>query len=84
MKYQIHVNVHVIRYNAKHGTRLPQVRIQEGNKTTYCREVEIGGPSKLVSPLDKLKCGARVWLETDGPIHITGKVPYREIKEAMV
>lgn len=83
MKYQIHVNVNVIRYNGKHGTNYPQCRVQEGTKAFYCKEVKINGNSILVSPENPLKCGAKVWIETDGPISMIGQTKYSEIRKAM-
>ena len=44
----IHVNQHKIRANLKHGTNEPVITIKEGRKNTYCHEVEILGPSKVI------------------------------------
>ncbi len=80
----IHVNVNVIRHNKKHGNNLPVCRVQEGPKTTYCKEVLINGPSKLVyRPEKPLPCGAKLWIETEADITIADAVPYSLIKEAM-
>ena len=36
---------------------------------TYCHEVEIMGPCKVIYSPDKpLSCGAKVWIETDSEI----------------
>jgi len=72
MKY-IHVNQHKIRANKKHGTNEPVITIKEGRRNTYCHEVEILGPSKVLyggnnKPL--LPCGARVVIETDSEVAI--------------
>ena len=69
----IHVNQHVIRANKKHGKNDPVITIKQGSKNTYCHEVEILGPSKVVyggndKPL--LSCGARVVISTDSEIKI--------------
>ena len=69
----IHVNQHKIRANKKHGTNEPVITIKQGSKNTYCHEVEILGPSKIVyggndKPL--LSCGARVVISTDSEIKI--------------
>jgi len=69
MPIRIHVNQHVIRANAKHGTNEPVITIKRGKTNTYCHSVEILGPSKVVySPCKPLSCGAKVWVETDADI----------------
>jgi len=54
---------------------LPVITIKQGKKNTYCNQVEILGPSKIIycgvgdeKPL--LSCGARVVIETDSEIKI--------------
>ena len=67
---RIHVNQHHIRSNKSKGTDLPVITVKQGKKNTYCNEVEILGPSKIIyggsgkdtKPL--LSCGARVVVET--------------------
>jgi hypothetical protein len=76
MKSKIHVNQHHIRSNKTHGTDLPVITIKQGKKNTYCNEVEILGPSKIIygghgtdaKPL--MSCGARVVIETESEIKI--------------
>jgi len=75
MKTKIHVNQHHIRSNKIKGTDLPVITIKQGRKNTYCNEVEILGPSKIVycgsgdeKPL--LSCGSRVVIETESEIII--------------
>ena len=75
MKTKIHVNQHHIRSNKTKGTDLPVITIKQGRKNTYCNEVEILGPSKIVycgngdeKPL--LSCGARVVIETESEVMI--------------
>ena len=76
MKSKIHVNQHNVRSNKTHGTELPVITIKQGKKNTYCNEVEILGPSKIIygghgcdtKPL--LSCGARVIIETESEINI--------------
>ena len=69
---RIHGNMHKVRANKKHGTNEPVLTIKEGKSNTYCHEVDILGPSKLVYRPDKpLSCGARVWIETDAEIKTT-------------
>jgi len=80
MKKYIHVNQNVIRSNLK-KQRLdpefvdvePTITIKEGKSNTYCHEVEILGPSKVVygeHGKQILSCGARVVIETDSNIKI--------------
>lgn len=76
MKSKIHVNQHHIRSNKTQGTDLPVITIKRGRSNTYCNEVEILGPSRVVyggsgceaKPL--LSCGARVIIETESEIKI--------------
>ena len=68
---RIHVNMHKVRANKKHGTNEPVLTIKEGSTNTYCHEVDILGPSKLVyRPNKPLSCGARVWIETTAAVRI--------------
>jgi len=75
-KKRIHVNQHHIRSNKTKDTDLPVITIKEGKTNTYCNEVEILGPSKIIyggsgkdaKPL--LSCGARVIIETESEIRI--------------
>lgn len=76
MKTRIHVNQHNIRSNKTKDTSLPVITIKQGRKNTYCNEVEILGPSRIIyggpgcdsKPL--LSCGARVVIETESEINI--------------
>ena len=73
---RIHVNQHHIRSNKQKGTDLPVITIKEGKTNTYCNEVEILGPCKIIyggSGTDTkpiLTCGARVIIETTSEIRI--------------
>ena len=72
-KTYIHVNQHVIRANKKHGKNDPVITIKSGRNNTYCHEVEILGPSKVIyggndKPL--LNCGARVVIETESQVEV--------------
>jgi len=72
-KTYIHVNQHVIRSNKKHDKNDPVITIKQGSKNTYCHEVQINGPSKMIyGGNDKpiLSCGARVVIETEASIDI--------------
>ena len=67
----IHVNQHVIRANKKHNLNDPVITVKSGKNNTYCHEVDILGPSKLVyRPNKPLSCGARVWIETTAAVRI--------------
>lgn len=76
MKTRIHVNQHNIRSNKTKGTDLPVITVKQGRKNTYCNEVEILGPSKIVysgpgcETKALLGCGARVIIETESEVHI--------------
>lgn len=72
-KTYIHVNQHVIRANKKHNKNDPVITVKSGKNNTYCHEVEILGPSKVIyggndKPL--LNCGARVIIETESNVNI--------------
>ena len=72
-KKYIHINQHKIRSNLKHGTNDPVITIKEGKSNTYCHEVEIKGPSKVVYGQNGeklLNCGARVVIETESDIEV--------------
>ena len=72
-KTYIHVNQHKIRANKKHGTDDPVITVKQGTKNTYCHEVEVKGPSKVVYGEEGkklLSCGARVVIETESEIEI--------------
>jgi len=67
----IHVNQHVLKKNLKHGTAEPMITIKNGKTNVYCHEVEINGPSRVVSSSsDKplLSCGPRVVIATESPV----------------
>ncbi len=69
MKKKIHVNMHHIRHNKKHGTNKPVITVKTSKSNNYAHEVDILGKSKLVyRPLKPLPCGARVWIETEDKI----------------
>jgi hypothetical protein len=73
---RIHINQHVIRRNKRSGTDDPPITVKAGRTNAYCRSVEVLGPSRVVySPSRPLSCGARVWIETDAPVLLTGVAP---------
>jgi hypothetical protein len=85
-KKYIHVNQHKIRANLKmqldnnqesllamKWVVEPVITIKEGRKNTYCHEVEILGPSKVVYGENGEKilgCGARVVVETESEYRV--------------
>jgi hypothetical protein len=77
-KTRIHVNQHNIRSNKTMGTDLPVITIKKGRTNTYCNEVEILGPSRIIysgSGCDikaLMSCGARVVIETESEVRVVG------------
>ena len=70
-KKKIHINMHVIRANGKHGTREPVVTCKSKGRNDYGHQVQINGPSKVIYSPDKpLSCGAKVWIETSAEVEI--------------
>ena len=71
MKKRIHVNQHKIRSNSKlvGADREPVITVKTYKDNTYCYEVFIEGPCKVIYSPDKpLSCGARVWIETESEV----------------
>ena len=82
MKRIIHINKNIIQYNSKHGVDLPVCRVEEGKKIIYGRSVEILGPSKMVyDPENPLRCGAKLWIETEAEIVIENPCTFADIQE---
>ena len=66
MKKRIHVNQHKIKSNRKTGDREPVLTVKTYKDNTYCHEVLVEGPCRIIYSPDKpLPCGARVWIETE-------------------
>jgi hypothetical protein len=77
----IHVNQHVIKRNAKTGDREPTLTVKQGRTNTYAQEVIISGPSRVVySPDLPLRCGAKVWIETEADVQLIGAAEPPRIK----
>ena len=71
MKTRIHINQHKIRSNLKNGRREPVITVKDYKSTTYANEVVIRGGCRVVyHPYAPLRCGARVWIETEGEVEI--------------
>ena len=74
MKKRIHVNQHIIRKNHKTGEREPVLTVKTYKDNTYCHEVLVDGPCKVIYSPDKpLSCGARVWIETEHEVTCLNK-----------
>lgn len=71
MKKIIHINRNILQQNEKHDERKPICRIQEGKFVRYAYEIIIHGDSKMVyNPDNPLKCGAKLWIETEAEVEI--------------
>ena len=73
MKTFIHVNQAHIRKNIKASDedKVPVLTVKTYKTNRYGNTVTIHGPSKIVYSPDKpLSCGARVWIETEGPVDV--------------
>jgi len=71
MKKRIHVNQHKIRANSKllAEERMPVITVKTYKDNTYCYEVLVEGPCRVIYSPDKpLSCGAKVWIETESEI----------------
>jgi hypothetical protein len=71
MKKRIHINQHKIRANSKlpDDEREPVITVKTYEDNTYCYEVLVTGPCKVIYSPDKpLSCGAKVWIETESEI----------------
>lgn len=67
----IHINRNVIQSNAKNNTRHPVCRIQDDLGVRYSMRVKILGPSEMIyDPDHPLKCGAKLWIETDAEVEL--------------
>ena len=80
MKYIIHVNRQHIAMNAKDGGNRPVYTVKHVKETIYCRSFIAHGPIIGMADDNQLKCGARVWLETEGPIEFVDKMTFQEAR----
>ena len=69
---RIHVNQHKLRERVKDPTLETHCyTVKFKGKTYTARQVFIDGDSQLVDRIHKpLSCGARLWLETTGPVRL--------------
>ena len=71
MKTKIHVNQHIIKKNAKTGANDPVITVKNYKQNRYGAEVTIHGESKVIYSPDKpLRCGAKVWIETEAEVDV--------------
>lgn len=76
MKTIIHVNQHNIKSNARNEEKKPVLSCKTYKSNTYANEVEIKDKAgnviaKIVYSPDKpLKCGAKVWIETENKVEV--------------
>jgi hypothetical protein len=75
-KTVIHVNQHVIKANAVHGTDDPPLTVKDyrDNRKAYTAEI-LDDRGNVVAriinrPHDPLSCGARVWIETTNEVRV--------------
>jgi hypothetical protein len=67
-KVIVHVNQHVIKHNAKHGSKLPALTIKHPSEGTLYAYAVVGRARVIDSNSQgrcALSCGARVWMEYD-------------------
>ncbi|MDY7006442.1 MAG: hypothetical protein SWX82_21610 [Cyanobacteriota bacterium] len=94
----IHVNQHIIKANIDIIKENPQVSIEDlipvvslkqTNHNDMGHQMEIHGPCRIVyRPLEPLRCGAHLWIETYHPVQfvdtqfkpVTARQPYKNIK----
>jgi hypothetical protein len=70
----IHVRRQILARNKKYGTIDPGVLVRRGNLVTYCHEIDIVGPSRIVyQPNRPLNCGATVWIEVEPTVKLIAK-----------
>jgi hypothetical protein len=79
--YIIHVNRQHIGMNAKDGGIRPVYTMKvPGGEIHYARSIKIGGESTLVADTHQLKCGARAWIETMGPVELYNAMSFSEAR----
>ena len=76
------INIHknLKQANDKQGRTVPGCRVEAKGKVGYGSQVDILGPSSMIySPNKPRKCGAKLWIETDGEVVIHDKTTYAEM-----
>lgn len=66
----ININRNIINSNTKNGTSEPPIIVRTKTKRLgVASELTIEGPCKIIySPHKPLKCGARLWIETESEV----------------
>lgn len=68
---RIHVDRHVIKYNATNSPMKPPVTVQTSKGAKKCWGVKINGVSTMVyMPHKPLKCGAKLWVQTTAEVEL--------------
>jgi len=68
---RIHINKHIIQANQKYGKDDPAITVQLSTGPLRARNVDIKGPSRLVTGDKPLSCGARIWIETKAEVKLS-------------
>jgi hypothetical protein len=75
VKKRIHVDQHAVRRNVKAAEPEPVISVKTYRENVKAFEVELLGPGRVVyRPDQPLSCGARVWIETDAPVRVNGRI----------
>lgn len=68
---RIHVNKQKIAQNRKNGTNMPVITCKTYKQNEYGNEVIFFEEGRVVyRPHKPLSCGARLWIETNGPVMV--------------
>lgn len=68
--------------NAKDGGNRPVYTVKIDGKVRYCRAWATTSPVRGVADDRQLACGARVWIEVDGPVTLIGECSFEEARNA--
>lgn len=76
MKTKIHVNMHVIKANAKTGEQNPPLTVKDykQNRKATRADIVVNGQvvaSVVYMPDDPLSCGAKCWVETENEVIVS-------------
>lgn len=77
---RIHVNQPNLRANTKDDGDRPIFSVQTSHGVHHAHEVVIEGPTRAVAPGRSLSCGARAWVETDGPVMVVRRHGRHEVR----
>ncbi|MEB3181377.1 MAG: helix-turn-helix domain-containing protein [Nostocaceae cyanobacterium] len=72
----IHIRKYHLDHNRDYNTNWPVIIVRQGDRTKYCHEADIKGPSRLIyqrlNPLPE--CGAVLWIEVAPDVPVTTKL----------